>query len=569
MAEKPDTLAWLGHRARPGDTNWQLHMVAVPSSPASNMGSRYAAVFSAYHSCQSIGDHVHFLEKTTGGWRIGQEIPETDTLGYRVRDHKLNVTFDLPKAACDITDDVTIERVATTAMHCLLRLSSVMSLKSATVDGKPVKVQHAPGIVLFPAPPEKQFVVSLKYHGDFTQPGMDTYIRESEVFLNSYWYPHIARLPAKHGVTVTVPKGWTAVGQGEKWSLNEGDRTATFTFRNEVPTSYFSLTAGPYAITSRNVDGRKLSAYQLRINQEQANRALDALAGSLGFFEKSFGPFPYSHYEMVQTLGPFGGALEAYSFATFRGGFGAVEHELAHTWWGGIVPNTYLKSQWNESFAVYSDGLYQRQRQAERAGRALTGAHSPPGYGREFLTRYAVPASKAFDTENGSHSAVGYGKGAQVLAMLEDLLGTETMIRCMRRFRDDLTPGEAADWPDFERAVQKTTGKEYRWFFEQWIERGGVPVIQLRNVHARRVSGKYEVSGEIVQEGQPYRLFLSIVIEMKDGTTVKKTVEATGAATRFKWTVMGKPAALKLDPEGTILMAGAEAPRDPFSLQFE
>jgi aminopeptidase N len=568
LAETPETLAWLSHRARPGDTNWQLNVIQLPPSAPSS-APRCAAIFSAYHSCQSIGDHVHLLERVAGVWRIGKEIPETDTMGYRVRDHKLSVTFDLPKAACDITDEVTIERTGSTFGPCLLRLSSVMRLQSATIDGKPLTVQHAPGVIVFQTPPEKQFVVSLKYHGDFTQPGMDTYIRESEVFLNSYWYPHIARLPAKHGVTVTVPKGWTAVGQGEPMSVKAEGQTTTFAFRNEIPTSYFSLDAGPYTVTSRTVDGRKLSAYQLRPDSAQANRALDALAGALAFFEKSFGSYPYSHYEMVQTLGPFGGALEAYSFATFRGGFGAVEHELAHTWWGGVVPNPYTKSQWNESFAVYSDGLYQRQRRGAKMGPAPAGVHPDPGYGREYLTQYAVPAAIAFDTENGSHSGVGYGKGAQVLAMLEDLLGTEMMIRCMRRFREELTPGEAADWPDFERAVNKVTGKDYRWFFEQWVERGGVPVVRLAEVKLQRAGGKAVVSGKIVQDGKPYRLFLPIVIEMADGTTVTKVVEAAETSTRFQVEVSGTPELVKLDPEGTVLMAGGTGAADPFTARLD
>ena len=38
----------------------------------------------------------------------------------------------------------------------------------------------------------------------------------------------------------------------------------------------------------------------------------------------------------------------------------ALVHEIAHTWWGGVVPNTYTRTLWNESFAEYSDGLYGR-----------------------------------------------------------------------------------------------------------------------------------------------------------------------------------------------------------------
>ena len=94
-----------------------------------------------------------------------------------------------------------------------------------------------------------------------------------------------------------------------------------------------------------------------------------SMAKALPFYEAHFGKFPYSHYALVETLGPFGGALEAYSFATFGGGAFqfATAHELSHTWWGGVVPNPYTRSMWNESFANYSDNLFRR----------LTGPHWP------------------------------------------------------------------------------------------------------------------------------------------------------------------------------------------------
>ena len=51
-------------------------------------------------------------------------------------------------------------------------------------------------------------------------------------------------------------------------------------------------------------------------------------------------------------------------------------------------------------------------------------------------------------------SAVGYGKGSQVLAMLEDLLGTATMMRCVRAFYENHPRGEAGSWEEFAAAVR-------------------------------------------------------------------------------------------------------------------
>jgi aminopeptidase N len=570
LAEAPDTLSWLGTRSRRARTSgWSLAALSLPTPNA-----EYLTVFYDFHTCESIGDHVHRLVKADGGWRFGAEIPETDTRGYRVRDHKLNVRYDLPRAGCTITDDATIERIGPATEPCLLRLSSDMTVDSITMGGKPFSYRCVPGLIVFLPPTSgKTFTLSLAYHGTVNHPGSD-YIRDTEAVLVSYWYPHIARLPAKHGVTVTVPKGWTAIGEGELLRREERGDSLVFTYRNVIPTCYFSLDAGPYVLTTQEVNGRKLSACQLRPNAERAATALDRLIRALDFFEKAFGPFPYTHYEMVETLGPFGGALEAYSFATFGGGaFGANVHELAHTWWGGIVPCPYTKSMWNESFASYSDGLFNRQTAKERPARALRGQHGDAEHGRLYLRWYTMPMATAFDTENGSHSAVGYGKGSIVLAMLEDLLGTETMLRCMRRFRADLKPGEAADWLDFERAVRKTTGKDYGWFFDQWVNRSGLPVVRLADAQVAHEGDEFVVTARIVQEGETYRLpRVPVALELDGGQTVREEVEIAGADIPIRLTSKTAPRALLLDPDGNILMAGAKMEDDkanPFSFRFE
>src|SRR5205823_5277667 len=149
--------------------------------------------------------------------------------------------------------------------------------------------------------------------------------------------------------------------------------------------------AGPYIITSRMSNGRKLSVYELKPVKGRAERSLDSLEKSLAWFEKSFGTYPYTHYEVVETLGPFGGALEAYSFSTYdRGAFGAVVHEVSHTWWGGIVPCPYTKNMWNESFANYSDGLFTRQTASKAPPKALSNQHTGGGYGRQMIRAFPV-----------------------------------------------------------------------------------------------------------------------------------------------------------------------------------
>lgn len=569
LAAKPGgSFAWLRHGARGRTSGWSVAPLLLPAAAGEKPVP--VAIFSMFHTVESIGDHFYRLTETDAGWRLGDEIAETDTLGYRVRDHRLTVRYDLPTHGATITDEVTIERVSGDG-PVLLRLSSDMKVDAVAMAGKAIEAQKAPGAIAFAPPRDRAFTVSLAYHGTVNHPGSD-YVTEREAVLVSYWYAHIARLPAKHGVAVTVPKGWLAIGEGDLQDRKDDATTSTFTFRNEVPTCFFSLDAAAYTVTERESGGRKLSCYQIRPDVVRAKAGLDVIEKALPFYEARFGKFPYSHYTLVETVGPFGGALEAYSFATFNGGaFGiAAAHELSHTWWGGVVPNPYTRSMWNESFANYSDNLFRRLTGAHPDAHALTNRHQDTRHGRGDLTRFQKPIDGSFDTEDFLENAVGYGKGSQVLAMLEDLLGTETMLRCMRNFYEQHPRGEAGSWDEFAAAVRRTTGQDYGWFFSQWLERGGVPVLKLEKVRSRARGGRYEVEADVVQVGEPYRLSLPVSLTTTGGTTVRQSLPIRGETAHLRFEADAPPKALSLDPEGNLLLAGAEAPEnvDPLSFTF-
>src|SRR5258708_6689380 len=103
LAAKPEYMKWVDPRTFRGPTDWKL--ASLPES-----GGTSLAVFYDFHTCESIGDHIHPIVNTSEGPRFGPEIKETETGGFRVRDHSMTVKYDLPKAGCKITDDVTIER---------------------------------------------------------------------------------------------------------------------------------------------------------------------------------------------------------------------------------------------------------------------------------------------------------------------------------------------------------------------------------------------------------------------------------------------------------------------------
>src|SRR5207249_3003937 len=88
-AEEPKRLLpWLAETTTP---KWEGSLLTLPSDSLDTSSSeiknqkskienqlRYLAVFHAWHTCESDGDHVHQVENAGRGWKIGAEIPETE-----------------------------------------------------------------------------------------------------------------------------------------------------------------------------------------------------------------------------------------------------------------------------------------------------------------------------------------------------------------------------------------------------------------------------------------------------------------------------------------------------------
>ena len=312
------------------------------------------------------------------------------------------------------------------------------------------------------------------------------------------------------------------------------------------------MDAGKYFITTRKSGRLTLSAYLLRKDDALAEKSLDTLQSAIAFYESNFSRYPYTRYTVVETLGPFGGALEAYSFATFGGGSirDSIPHELAHTWWGGLVPCAYTASMWNESFAEYSDSLYHRIGQKE-AAREVNMESRRDG-AKAFS---AFPMTTAHDTEDNRQAAVGYGKGALVMRALEAEIGLDAMQKCLAAFVSNHPKGETAEWPEFEAVVNKITGKNYHWFFAQWTERTGLPAAHLENPVVKRDGADYVVEADWVETGeQTYRMSVPLVLDM-DGAFVKTVLQANGKNTHILFRTKFAPKTLRADPLRTLPLA--------------
>lgn len=507
-------------------------------------GARYV-VFSTKITSEDYGEVLF----ETDGEKLLRYIPESETMGIRIEHQKMDIRFNTAEKSATLLSEVTFRKTKSDANGFVIRMSPQYRISAVTEAGKPVKYVQSGGVAWLPAPSSERFHYRLQYKGVVDLPQYAGSITAREALLtNDYWYPMIARMPATYEATVHVPGNWTAVAQGElvKDITQGGERQMTW--KMDLPVTYWSLSAAAYKTFTATIKGRKYTVWSLSMSPEQMRLQTELSAPVIEFYE-TFAPYPFSTWGAVDSPQYGGGALEAYSFATYGTGWLPDEdtHEPAHTWWGGMINNTYLNSLWNESFANYSGGLYNREgplgNRDEKRLAFVDDASPSSGYDR-------VPLSDSGVFTGPASSNLGYGKGAKVLQTLEVELGPEAMTAAMRHWLRSHPKGEPGEWHHFEQAVKESSGRDMKTFFDEWVRRPGWANFTVENV----TWSDGAVTGETVFRDAPYALLTEVLLQYEDGkrvfTRVRLEPKKRGA---FRIESNAKPVLVSFDPWRKLL----------------
>ena len=505
---------------------------ALALDPAGS--DRHFFVLSTKLTSEDTGELL--LEVTPHGLNY---IPEENALGVHVVRHSFDVRFALANHRAILRDRVTLE--AAKAGFAVFRMGS--QYRVDTIDGKHSFTQSG-GVVALTLPAGRS-TLNLAYHASVELPQFAASVTSDEATLtNDYWYPMIARGPAPYDVTIHVPKGWTAVGQGELVESSDHSGESVFKYRMDLPVVYYSLTAGPFKPYTKMIDGRRFSVWSQAMSGVEKAEQTQLYAPIIKFYNDTFGPFPFSGYGAVVSKSYGGGALEAYSYATYGTGWLPDEdaHEPSHTWWGGIIPNTYLHSFWNESFADYSSGLYARNvplgNTDERRLAFVRHSEPSPAWNLAPIAEAGVDIGPAAD-------ALGYGKGSFVLDALENELGPKRMKATLRHWVETHSKDRGGEWEDYEQAVNDSVGEDYRWFFDQWLRRTGYPKFTVSDA---QFDGS-AVTLKVAFDGTPYRMTAEILFLYTNGREeVKRVVIPPSPTTTLRIEVSEKPKVVSFDP---------------------
>ncbi len=378
-----------------------------------------------------------------------------------------------------------------------------------------------------------------------------------------YWFPGIDHPADKATVEfhITAPERYTVIANGrleqERHNLN-GTRTWAWREKAPIPTYCMVFGAAEFAVLhlgeAVNVP---VSYYVFPGDAAVAKQSFGRTEQILQFFSEKIGPYPYEKLALVQSSTRFGGMENASAIFFAEAAMGSPRtegtsaHEIAHQWFGDSVTEADWHHLWlSEGFATYFEALFYENADGETAFRDEM-RRLRDNY-LDFASKKLTPildttVTNYFDLLNANN----YPKAAWVLHALRHLIGTESFWQSIREYYKTYRDGNALT-DDFRRIVERVSGEELSWFFEQWLEQPGHPVIRM-NWRWLPKEKSVELTLRQTQAGTFFRVPLDIEI-IRTGEKVRHKVWMEKNEVRIKLPHGKKPERIMLDPEEKVLM---------------
>ncbi|XP_076049754.1 glutamyl aminopeptidase-like [Oratosquilla oratoria] len=283
-----------------------------------------------------------------------------------------------------------------------------------------------------------------------------------------------------------------------------------------------------HALTQGNKDFR---VYATSDQIDRTQYALELGVNVLNFFENYFEiEYPLPKQDMIAIPDFVSGAMEHWGLITYRETnllyddrssssynkqrvAAVVAHELAHMWFGNLVTLRWWDDLWlNEGFASYieykgiahhePDWQVEAQFVCSDLRRALDLDSQLSSHPIVQEVNHPDEITEIFD-------AISYSKGASVLRMLEDFMGSEDFRKGIRNFLRKYIYDNAVT-QDLWTELEKTSSEHLNItrIMDSWTRQMGYPVLHVKKVgpDAVRVTQKrFLVDSEAVGDNDsPY-----------------------------------------------------------------
>ena len=312
-----------------------------------------------------------------------------------------------------------------------------------------------------------------------------------------YWFPCLDYPHEKQttSTTVLVKKGLFALANGALTKREDEGEHTLFTYEQHVAHSTYltTLVVGPFVEREQRGGAQPVYYYVLPGREADGERAFGKTPQMIDVFEKAIGTkYPYERYSQIAVSDFIFGGMENTSATTQTDrtlhderahlDFSSdplVSHELAHQWFGDLLTCRDWSHAWlNEGFATYFEAVFRE---------------SDLGYDEYlydvlgFVERYIDEDGSRYRRPivyNNYRDPIElfdrhlYEKGGAVLHMLKGELGEKRFWRAIARYVKD-NAGRNVETIDLIRAIEVSSGRNMRAFFDQWVFRSGHPELSI------------------------------------------------------------------------------------------
>ena len=368
---------------------------------------------------------------------------------------------------------------------------------------------------------------------------------------------------------MTVPDQYVTLSNGlMKSSVKEsnGLRTDHWVMDKKHAPYLFFMGVGDYAIVKdkwRNID---VDYYVEKEYEPYAKQIFGNTPEMLEFFSKRLNyDYPWSKFAQMTARDYVSGAMENTTAVLHQESAqqkpgdlidensweGTIAHELFHHWFGDLVTaESWSNLTVNESFANYSQYLWNEHKYGKDVAdygimKEIKGYMMDPANPTKDLVRFN------YHSREDMFDGISYNKGGAILHMLRHYLGDDAFFASLTDYlkTNEYGTGEAHQ---LRLSLEKVTGKDLNWFFNQWYYGHGHPKLSYVTTF-EPVKKQVTVTINQNQLGDKFQFPLAIDLYENGKPTRKNVWVNAKEKNNFTFVVSKNPEFININADGVLL----------------
>jgi aminopeptidase N len=425
-------------------------------------------------------------------------------------------------------------------------------------------------------------VFALRYHarperGMYFVPRRRVMWTQGEAIETPSWVPtwNAPNDKTTWDILVTADTGLSVLSNGRLVEVTDADGGAKkiWHWSQEKPAStyLYSIVAGRFSILHDNWRGIPVEYWVATDTVNAGWRTFGETPSMIEIYSRVLGVnFPWAKYDQSVIPDFTYGGMENVSATTQTdlalhgagdepeaSGRGLDAHELAHQWFGDLTTTATWAHAWlNEGLTTYMESVHEEKSRGWDAAQLNWIAQQKEAMDADLNQERPL----VYGNDHGRDpiqlffSGHVYPKGAQLAHQLRRLLGDSVFWAGMHRFLTD-NAYKPVVTADYAIAMEKMSGRDLDWFFDQWAYGIGYPKVQVTrawSAAAKTLTVSVRQTQTIDRTHPFFRFPATIRITTRD-SVVRHEIMVTKQDQRFTIALPAAPITFRFDEGGWLL----------------